>query len=69
LRQKRRTLAETQGVPPYVIFADATLIEMAHKRPQTADDFLALSGVGQTKLERYSDAFIDVITEFNESSF
>jgi ATP-dependent DNA helicase RecQ len=65
LRAKRRTLAEEQGVPPYVIFADATLIEMAKKRPQDADSFLDLSGVGQSKLERYSIDFMNVIAEFS----
>ncbi|SCA55178.1 ATP-dependent DNA helicase RecQ [Candidatus Terasakiella magnetica] len=64
LRTTRRSLAEEQGVPPYVIFADATLIEMAKKRPLNSDSFLDLSGVGQTKLERYGATFIDVISNF-----
>ncbi len=64
LRAKRKMLAEEQGVPPYVIFADATLIEMAQKRPQNASSFLDLSGVGQTKLERYGATFIDIVAEF-----
>lgn len=64
LRAQRKSLAETQGVPPYVIFADATLVEMAKKRPQSADSFLSLSGVGQTKLERYGSTFMDVIANF-----
>lgn len=63
LRVKRKELADTQGVPPYVIFADATLIEMARKRPLNAADFLDLAGVGETKLERYSSAFMEVIAE------
>ncbi len=65
LRAARRTLAEEQGVPPYVIFADSTLIEMAQKRPQNATGFLDLSGVGQTKLERYGVTFMDVVAEFS----
>ena len=64
LRSKRRDLAEEQGVPPYVIFADSTLIEMAQKRPQDASNFLDLSGVGQTKLERYGSLFMDVVADF-----
>ncbi|WP_135077704.1 DNA helicase RecQ [Terasakiella sp. SH-1] len=64
LRALRKNLAEEQEVPPYVIFADATLIEMAKKRPQSASDFLDLSGVGQTKLERYSAVFMDLIADF-----
>ncbi len=66
LRAKRKDLAEEQNVPPYVIFADATLIEMAKTRPCDADSFLALSGVGQTKLERYSSIFMDVINGFDD---
>jgi len=65
LRATRKNLAEEQGVPPYVIFADATLIEMAKKRPLKSDDFLELSGVGQTKLERYGATFMDVIYNFD----
>ncbi|MDV7338594.1 DNA helicase RecQ [Terasakiella sp. A23] len=64
LRAQRRTLAEEQGVPPYVIFADATLIEIAKERPMKSDDFLNISGVGQTKLERYGAVFMDVVAEF-----
>ncbi|NVK17967.1 MAG: DNA helicase RecQ [Methylocystaceae bacterium] len=64
LRAKRRTLAEDQGVPPYVIFADATLVEIAKHRPLKSDDFLEISGVGQTKLERYGAVFMDVVAEF-----
>jgi len=64
LRAKRKILAEEQGVPPYVIFADATLMEMAKTRPQDSSSFLALNGVGQSKLERYSATFMDVIAEF-----
>lgn len=65
LRAQRKAMADEQGVPPYVIFADATLTEMAQKRPQTAASFLDLTGVGQTKLERYSSAFMDVIANFD----
>lgn len=64
LRTTRKKLAEQQGVPPYVIFADTTLVEMAQKRPQDRDNFLDLSGVGQTKLERYGATFIDAIARF-----
>jgi len=65
LRITRKSLAEEQGVPPYVIFADTTLVEMAQKRPQSNDSFLDLSGVGQTKLMRYGPTFIDTITAFD----
>ena len=61
LRQRRRELAQSQGVPPYVIFHDATLREMVEHRPRTLEDFARISGVGETKLQRYGNDFIDVI--------
>ena len=61
LRAHRRVLAEEQGVPPYVIFHDASLVEMAERRPRSLDEFGAIPGVGATKLERYGETFIEVI--------
>ena len=61
LRQRRRELAQSQGVPPYVIFHDAALREMVEHRPRTLEDFARISGVGETKLQRYGNDFIDVI--------
>ena len=61
LRERRKQLADEGNVPPYVIFHDATLNQMAAERPQTSDEFLNISGVGQTKLERYGAEFMDVI--------
>lgn len=58
LRALRKRLADDQGVPPYVVFSDATLRGMVRLRPQTADDLLAVSGVGKVKLERYGAAFL-----------
>jgi ATP-dependent DNA helicase RecQ len=48
-------------VPAYVVFSDATLAEMAARKPRTRGDLLEVGGVGQTKLERYGDAFLEVI--------
>jgi ATP-dependent DNA helicase RecQ len=62
LKAKRRALAEAAGVPPYVIFNDRSLIEMAERRPSTLDAFAQISGVGATKLERYGASFLAVIT-------
>ena len=59
LRSCRKRLADSEGVPPYVIFHDRTLREMAAQRPQTADELLAITGVGQTKLTRYGSVFLD----------
>jgi len=64
LRAHRRKLADQQGVPPYVIFHDTTLVEMVDYKPQTRDDMHTLSGVGERKLEKYADAFIGVIKDF-----
>ncbi len=61
LRKRRTELAQAQGVPPYVIFHDATLREMVARRPRTREDFGELTGVGETKLSRYADDFLAVI--------
>ena len=61
LRECRREQAEEQGVPPYVIFHDSTLIEMCTLLPQTHDEFANLTGVGERKLLKYGDAFLAAI--------
>lgn len=61
LKAKRRAFAEAAKVPAYVIFNDRTLIEMAEMRPQTLDEMARIGGVGAKKLERYGDAFLEVI--------
>jgi len=63
LRECRTELANDQGVPSFVIFSDASLIEMARKRPQTDDTFRYINGVGDMKLERYGTQFMDVIRQ------
>lgn len=62
LKAKRRALAEAQRVPAYVIFTDRTLIEMAEQRPGTLDALAGITGVGAKKLERYGQAFLEIIT-------
>ncbi len=61
LRTRRMELAQANGVPPYVIFPDTTLVAFATERPATPDALLGISGVGQAKLERYGEDFLDVI--------
>jgi ATP-dependent DNA helicase RecQ len=61
LRACRKELADAQNVPPYVIFHDATLLEMIALRPRTAAELLGITGVGKTKLEKYGAAFLRVI--------
>ena len=61
LRSLRRRLADEQRVPAYVVFSDATLAEMAARRPANYAELLEISGVGQAKLQRYGVAFLDAI--------
>jgi ATP-dependent DNA helicase RecQ len=61
LRARRLALAQAQGVPPYVIFHDSTLVEMARAKPRTAEEFARLPGVGEAKLARYAGDFLQVI--------
>jgi len=63
LKRRRRELAQEEGVPAYVIFADRTLIDMAEKRPATLDDMLAVHGVGERKIARYGRAFLEALAE------
>jgi len=63
LRLRRKQLAEQQGVPPYVIFHDSTLIQMVELRPATREQFAMLSGVGQHKLTLYADPFLEIIRD------
>ncbi|NHA13524.1 DNA helicase RecQ [Thioalkalivibrio sp. XN279] len=63
LRALRKALADAQGVPPYIVFGDATLVEMARRRPATPGELLEVSGVGQKKLERYGADFLAAIRE------
>lgn len=67
LRKLRLNLAEAQGVPAYVIFHDATLMEMAERRPQTREQLATVSGVGDRKLEAYGNDFLQLLQTFNPS--
>jgi ATP-dependent DNA helicase RecQ len=61
LREIRKQLAEEAGVPPYVIFGDASLVEMCRDKPATSEEFLNITGVGQVKLERHGETFLEAI--------
>lgn len=61
LRSLRKQLADEQGVPPYVVFSDSTLRDMAIRKPITLHELLQIKGVGESKLERYGDAFLAVL--------
>ncbi|MBU0674204.1 MAG: DNA helicase RecQ [Proteobacteria bacterium] len=64
LRGRRKILADSANVPPYAVFSDRTLVEMAAVLPRTADDLLEIHGVGQVKLERYGDIFLGEISTY-----
>lgn len=64
LRVLRKEIADRDGVPPYVVFGDATLAEMAADLPTDEEAMLAINGVGQTKLRRYGQDFMEAITGF-----
>ena len=64
LRRKRSEIAKDLAVPPYVVFPDTTLVAFAIERPAEEEDMLGISGVGQSKLGRYGEAFLGVIREF-----
>jgi ATP-dependent DNA helicase RecQ len=64
LRAKRKELADAAGVPPYVVFSDRTLVEMAAYFPQSNQNLLNISGVGQVKARQYGENFLEVIIPY-----
>ncbi|NES04641.1 MAG: RecQ family ATP-dependent DNA helicase, partial [Okeania sp. SIO2F4] len=64
LRALRKRIADEQMVPPYVIFHDSNLRDMAQKRPQTLDEFIDISGVGTGKRDKYGKQFIEAIRNY-----
>ena len=68
LRAIRKQIADASRVPPFVVFSDATLAEMARSRPTHAREMLQVSGVGEHKLQKYGKAFMDVISGFDKEN-
>lgn len=66
LKHLRKSIAEQDDVPPFVVFSDASLADMAESLPQSSDTFLQISGVGNTKLERYGERFLGLISRHLE---
>ena len=64
LKALRKSIASKKSVPAYVIFTDATLIDMCKKCPETPDEMLEVSGVGRTKLEKFGKQFLEEIAKF-----
>lgn len=67
LQEFRRALAQKEKVPPYLIFPDTVLIDMARERPQTLADLYTLKGVGEVKLQKYGLPFLAAIQDYKES--
>ncbi len=67
LRVLRKSIADREGVPPFVVFGDATLKEMAARRPSTAEEMLLVSGVGKHKLGKYGPEFLRAIAGFRDN--
>ena len=63
LRAKRMQIAKAQNVPPYIIFHDKTLQEMAEIKPQSIEEFSKITGVGQSKLKKYGKVFLETLCE------
>lgn len=68
LRELRRTIAQEIGKPPYIVFSDKTLRDMARIKPITNAQFLAVNGVGQHKLDLYGKRFMEAVASFNAGS-
>ena len=68
LKHLRKSIADEDGVPPFVVFSDASLADMANILPTNKTAFLSVSGVGATKLERYGDAFLMAITTYLDAA-
>jgi ATP-dependent DNA helicase RecQ len=68
LRALRKRLADEAGMPPYIIFNDASLREMAERQPTTLPEFSTIAGVGQAKLQRYGGQFVELIRELRTAS-
>ena len=63
LRTLRKEIAESEGVPPYVVFSDATLRDMINVKPKTLPDMLGVTGIGEYKLKKYGQRFLDTLLE------
>lgn len=66
LRGLRREIAKEKSVPPYVVFSDKTLKEMSFMKPETSEDFLLITGVGEKKLKEYGEMFLKEISRYLE---
>lgn len=68
LKNLRREIAENEGVPPYIVFGDNTLKEMSLRMPINKEQLLDISGVGEKKIDKYGDEFIEKVKEYIENN-
>jgi ATP-dependent DNA helicase RecQ len=68
LKERRRDLAKTRGVPAYVIFADRALADMARRKPRTEEEFAGVHGVGEAKLRDFATPFLEVISGYEQDA-
>ena len=66
LRALRGQIAEKKGIPPYVVFTDATLRDMCAKRPKTRTEMLGVTGVGEAKMRAYGEVFLDAVADWTK---
>lgn len=66
LKRRRTDIAKERDVPPYVVFSDKTLIDMANKKPTDRDSFLDVHGVGASKAEQFAEDFLAVLADFQD---
>jgi ATP-dependent DNA helicase RecQ len=66
LRALRKQLAADNGIPPFTVFHDSTMIEMINSNPTNKQELLTISGVGLSKLDKYGEQFLAVIAQFND---
>ncbi|PZO82604.1 MAG: hypothetical protein DI626_10045 [Micavibrio aeruginosavorus] len=67
LKDLRLSIAREQNLPPYVVFHDKTLTEIAIKKPSTMDEFASIGGVGNSKLEKYGRCFVDAVKNWSQN--
>ncbi|WP_430790057.1 DNA helicase RecQ [Virgibacillus flavescens] len=66
LRQLRKQTADDEGVPPYVLFSDATLKDLSRYFPDSKEDMLTIKGIGEKKYEQYGEAFLETVQQWRE---
>ena len=67
LKSVRTQFAKKQNVPPFMIFSDASLVDMASRQPKSQEEFVEVHGVGQFKLKKYGKIFLETIASYDET--